>query len=299
MKANPRFENKGMEFWAYVRAITQTLNAAKRGEDKINPYSLIEILESLRMQNYPTKALGDIEHPTQLAVDLAAYFEYRANVLNTHVRKVLMRADEAEKEFSDLCKRLGVGNGDEIRDRSGRKCAIRYDVGGVKVEVAMNKQKNEKRAIQYFTGMIDLTVADSLKCEFDYDPHQLATIGDSKKLYATMARRMDGAFPSTHNPRAVWEIKEYYYTTTFGSKISDAVYVTQLDGYERDEIKAMTGDAPQLLLMVDAYDTWWGKGKSYLCRLIDILNMGKVDYILFGREVISDLPSIAKGWLRA
>lgn len=28
----------------------------------------------------------------------------------------------------------------------------------------------------------------------------------------------------------------YYYTTTFGSKISDAVYIASLDGYERDEI---------------------------------------------------------------
>lgn len=249
-----------------------------------------------RLQNYPTQALGEIKHPTQLATDLAAYFQYRADVLNTHVRNALMRANEAAEEFENLRKRLGTGDGIDIVDRSGKKCAVEYDVSGVKVQVAMNKQKNEKRNIQYFTGMIDLVVADSLGREFDYDPRQLVTIGDQTKLYATMARRMDGAFPSTRNPRAVWEIKEYYYTTSFGSKISDAVYITQLDGYERAEIETVA-NAPQLLLMVDAYDTWWGKGKSYLCRLIDILNMGKVDYILFGREVISDLPNIAKSWL--
>jgi hypothetical protein len=38
--------------------------------------------------------------------------------------------------------------------------------------------------------------------------------------------------PGTVNPIAIWEIKEYYYTTTFGSRVADGVYETLLDGME-------------------------------------------------------------------
>jgi len=46
----------------------------------------------------------------------------------------------------------------------------------------------------------------------------------------TLARRVDGAFTDTVNPIAVWEIKEYYYTKTFGSRVADGIYETLLDG---------------------------------------------------------------------
>lgn len=50
--------------------------------------------------------------------------------------------------------------------------------------------------------------------------------------------------------------------------------------------------------MVDAHSTWWVKGRSYLCRIIDMLHMGCVDEVLFGKEVATKLPDIAKGWVR-
>lgn len=36
------------------------------------------------------------------------------------------------------------------------------------------------------------------------------------------------------------------------------------------------------LLIIDSHRTWWRMGKSYLCRIIDMLNMGYVDEVLFG-----------------
>jgi len=162
----------------------------------------------------------------------------------------------------------------------------------------MNKQKGHMRAESYLTGMVNLLVASVLgKRKCDYDPRKIPVIDHEGELYAALSRRMDGAFPSTENPIAFWEIKEYYYTTTFGSKISDAVYITSLDGYERMELDKATGFQVEHLVIVDAYDTWWGKGKSYLCRLIDILNMGHVSEILFGREVKHRLPDIVRGWV--
>jgi hypothetical protein len=50
-------------------------------------------------------------------------------------------------------------------------------------------------------------------------------------------------------------------------------------------------------LMIDARGTWWEKGKSYLCRIIDMLHMGYIDEALFGREVLSRLPELVPGWV--
>ena len=51
------------------------------------------------------------------------------------------------------------------------------------------------------------------------------------------------------------------------------------------------------VLMVDAHYTWWVCGKSYLCRIIDMLHMGYIDEVLFGREVLERLPEIVNGWV--
>jgi hypothetical protein len=113
----------------------------------------------------------------------------------------------------------------------------------------------------------------------------------------TFARRMDGAFPSAINPIAVWEVKEYYYTTTFGSRVADGVYETLLDGMEIEELADSENINVLHYLMIDARYTWWDCGKSYLCRIIDMLHMGYVDEVLVGREVISRLPLIVKEWV--
>jgi len=49
--------------------------------------------------------------------------------------------------------------------------------------------------------------------------------------------------------------------------------------------------------MVDGYRAWWGDGKSYLCRIFDMLHMGYVDEVLFGREVIEEMPRIVREWV--
>ena len=111
----------------------------------------------------------------------------------------------------------------------------------------------------------------------------------------TLARRVDGSFPSVVNPVGIWEIKEYYYTTTFGSRVADGVYETLLDGMELEELEA-AGRKVQHLLFLDDHFTWWKCGRSYLCRIIDILHMGFVDEVIFGREVLTRLPEVAREW---
>ena len=112
----------------------------------------------------------------------------------------------------------------------------------------------------------------------------------------TLARRVDGAFPSVINPVGIWEIKEYYYTTTFGSRVADGVYETLLDGMELEELEKVAGRKVYHLLILDDHYTWWQCGRSYLCRIIDILHMGFVDEVIFGREVLTRLPEVVREW---
>ena len=99
------------------------------------------------------------------------------------------------------------------------------------------------------------------------------------------------------NPVAIWEIKEYYHTTTFGSRVSGGVYETLLDGMELEEMRAETGIDIQHVLIIDAHFTWWQCGRSYLCRMLDMLHMGYVDEVLFGKEIEERIPAMVQEWV--
>lgn len=108
---------------------------------------------------------------------------------------------------------------------------------------------------------------------------------------------MDRAFPNSVNPVAIREVKEYYHSTNFGSRIADGVYGTLLDGLELEELWISSNVDIKHYLMVDAYQTWWIQGKAYLCRIVDMLHMGYVDEVLFGREVIEEMPRLVNEWV--
>lgn len=112
-----------------------------------------------------------------------------------------------------------------------------------------------------------------------------------------MTRRLDGAFPSTVNPIAVWEIKEYYNSKTFGSRVAGGVYETTLDGIELKELLDTENIKCRHYVFVDDSHTWWKQGRSYLCRFIDLLHMGLVDEVIFGTEVVDRVPKLAREWV--
>ena len=163
--------------------------------------------------------------------------------------------------------------------------------------IPMNKQKGEKKQPAYLTALVNMMIekhAPTLPVNFD--PRQLTTVTAQGRPLRTLARRVDGACPSPVNPIAIWEIKEYYYTTTFGSRVADGVYETLLDGMELEEMREHVKIDVKHYLMIDAHYTWWDCGKSYLCRMIDMLHMGYVDEILFGQEVVEQMPRIVAEW---
>lgn len=275
MNPNDKFMRLPKTFWANVRLISQEIGYTERGTNQIKIPSLSSVesklykfgIDSRRLQNQKinNQRLGEL---------LQDYFAYRADVLNSYVEPRLMNVKDAKRIFREHFVKLKPS------------CPI-----------PMNKQTGTKKAPAYLTGLVNMIIeAHSQGLPCDYDPRQLTVLTKDNLPLRTLARRVDGVFPSSVNPIAVWEIKEYYYTTTFGSRVADGIYETLLDGLELEELAEHENIKVQHYLIVDAYDTWWKQGKSYLCRIIDLLHMGLIDEALFGYEVVERLPSIVKGW---
>ena len=275
MKADIRFLTQTKEFWANVRTISQEVGYTERGAKSIKIPTLHAIREEFARLGLSTTHIARADDTlTDFGRRLFDYFAFRANVLNDTVRDQLMKKDSAEIEFKRLKTRLKP------------KCPL-----------PMNKQKAEKQNYAFLTGMVNMLVEANIgNAPCDYDPRRLTTMTHDAMPLRTLARRVDGAFPAVVNPIAIWEIKEYYYTTTFGSRVADGVYETLLDGMELEELETASGRKVQHILFIDDHFTWWECGRSYLCRMIDMLHMGYVDEIVFGREVLTRLPILARAW---
>lgn len=286
MRPEERFLRQPQHFWANVRTISQqahytvTLKDPETGQksNHVKVPTLFDMQEALQKLGLSAAHIVDAHsRPTKFGALLAAYFEHRAHLLTAVAMTKLMDAEHARAAYETIRTRFPS----EYR-------------------VPMNKQKGDKRAPAYLTAIVNMLIeenAQGFPC--DYDPQKLTTITAGDVPLRTLARRVDGAFTSTVNPIAVWEIKEYYYTTTFGSRVADGIYETLLDGLELEELREHQGINVQHYLMVDAYDTWWNQGKPYLCRIVDMLHMGYVDEVLFGSEVIDRMPALVTEWVDA
>lgn len=267
------FRNMPQDFWAFIKYISENLGYTQRSAG-VKVYSVKEI-ENLCRRN------GISAHPRK--IQAAANYSYmRADLLNNFVESRLMTAEEAKAEFMHW---------ERLHRMQAYKCKL-----------PLNKQKGEMRQIAFFTAIINILTEKTIREElhiqdmgFNDDPRGLMYITDrNNQIIGASSRRFDGAFPSIENPDIVWEIKEYYYATTFGSRVADGVYETQLDGFEFKEIFERTGRKIYHVLFIDAYYTWWMKGKSYLCRLVDSLNSGVVDEVIVGEEVFDRWPELLR-----
>jgi hypothetical protein len=277
MKANNQFLNQPKHFWANVRSISQHLGYTERGTEKIKVPTIQQMRVALNEIGLSSAHLITSRNRlTKLGKTLSDYFEHRADTLNNDVRPRLMNVSQARHLFESL------------KATYCPRCPL-----------PLNKQKGDKKAEAYLTCIVNILIeanSEGLPC--DYDPRELTSFTRIGQPLRTLARRVDGAFPSTVNPIAIWEIKEYYYTTTFGSRVADGVYETLLDGLELEELREHENITAHHYLIIDDYNTWWNMGRSYLCRIIDMLHMGYVDEVLFGREVVERMPEIVKDWVK-
>lgn len=277
MKPNPKFKEMPLSFWATVKSVSQTSGYAKRGSDSVKALERKDVEKAFKKLGLDTSALENDIKGNKLINQLLDYFEYRAKTLNDEIKPLLMDAAEAKELYEKTKKRLSP------------KCPL-----------PTNKQKGAKKAPAYMTCLVNMLIEDAVEGKsVDYDPKALTTVTVNGVPVRTLSRRIDGAFPAPVNPVAIWEIKEYYYTTTFGSRVADGVYETLLDGMELEEMAKSEGIKVLHYLMIDAKFTWWVKGKSYLCRLVDMVNMGYVDEIIVGKAVVDRVPALAREWLNS
>ncbi|MHB1700360.1 MAG: DUF7687 domain-containing protein [Acidobacteriaceae bacterium] len=282
MKPNEAFLKQPKTFWAYVRSISQCLgytvrqNGPLKGSIKVP--TVDEMADALLALGLDASSIkSDRGESTVLSVRLHSYFSHRAAALNVEMPAQLMKAHEAKDAY------------EKLRGKQTYKCPF-----------PQNKQKGAMRAPAYLTCMVNMIVELEIgDGECNFDPRVLTTITVNNVPVRTLARRVDGAYPRVVNPKAIWEVKEYYYTTSFGSRIADGVYETMLDGMELEELQTSENIEVKHYLMIDGYETWWEDGKSYLCRIVDMLHMGYVDEVLVGREVPALLPQIVRSWMNA
>jgi hypothetical protein len=267
-------------FWAHVRTLSQTIGYTMRGVvgARVKAPTFQDVVAAMDYNTLLSDHLvaPDGVSPSDSAQTLLAYFAYRAEVLNTFVQHQLQTRDEAEAMYLRI-----------LRQYPSRRPASK------------NKQTGDKATVAFLTAIVNLLIeAHSQGIDYDHNPMQLTTITQNGRPLRTLARRVDGAFPSVVNPVAIWEIKEYYNTTTFGSRVADGVYETMLDGAELEEMRMNTGVHVEHLLIVDAKFTWWDTsgGPAYLCRIVDMLHMGYVDEVLFGKEIEQRLPALVPLW---
>jgi len=244
MTASPVFLNQPKAFWAYVRSISQAVGYTARGKGQIKVPRIEEMAEALDHLGLDRTRLLRADGATEVAQTLSAYFDYRARTLNTLVEPRLMNRVQARALFGELRAQLSP-----------------------KIPIPMNKQKGAKKEPAYMTALVNMLVeANARGRDCDYDPRALTTFTREGAPLRTLSRRVDGAFPGVVNPVAVWEIKEYYHTKTFGSRVADGVYETLLDGMELEELRASEDVNVLHYLIVDDHYTWWESGVSEDCR---------------------------------
>lgn len=280
MKPNNIFKNQSLEFWANIKLLNQRLGYVLRQSPR-NPNGgfIIPTEEQIKNVfikenlNY-SKILDQNDKFTEFGRLIVSYMEYRSILLIEIVHPNLMDKEEAKELFYSLKDRLNP-----------------------QISLPLNKQTGEKKDFAYLTGIVNMLINENKEdFDCDFDPKELTAITQDGFPLRTLSRRVDGAFPTVINPIAIWEIKEYYYTTTFGSRVADGVYETQLDGWELSEAEENLNHKVQHYLIVDDRFTWWVKGRSYLCRLIDSMHMGLVDEVIFGKEVVTRIPELVNEW---
>lgn len=281
MQPLKEFARLDRSFWAHVKMVSERLGYSKRSKGRgkskeLRRYTIDEVVKCLKEASLSDGHVLNARtgRVSEFGEMLCSYLNKRAELLESKVAPDLMNRKQAAVEFSRLRKKLHP------------RCAL-----------PMNKQKGEKRHHAYLVGIVNMLTEKALAGRpFDDEPRGLTIVTKGGKPLRVLSRWMDGAYPTRIDPYAVWEVKEYYGTTTFGSRVADGVYETMLDGLELMELDVNEGRKIRHYLMVDDRFTWWDCGRSYLCRIVDMLHVGLVDEVLFGREVLRRWPQIVKEW---
>lgn len=181
-----------------------------------------------------------------------------------------------ERVFNELFSRL---RNEKEAMQFCKKNAISYGL-------TATQSKDHHQASKALVATVSAIAAEECRkrgVEIDQNPQTRCIWCNTYGLHVT-ARNLDGAIPSTVNPKIVWEIKEYWGKTNGGSKMSDAVYECNLVGRELRDFEKQTGVAVIHAVFIDGKDQWTAR-KSDLKRFIDLAHQGLIDYLFVGSDV--------------
>ena len=158
MKANSKFENLDLEFWANVKLLNQrlgyTIKKTKKNPEGGFAVPSIENIENVfSEEGLSTKMLIENGKLTDFGQSIVDYMKYRGDILTNHVEPNLMNKDQAKKLFY------------EMKKANKPNCPL-----------PMNKQKKEKKDYSFLTGLVNMIIEKNkgnLNC--DYDPKELGS----------------------------------------------------------------------------------------------------------------------------
>lgn len=272
MLPNQEFSGKDDEFWAYVRLVSQQAGYQPRGDEIVKEYDMGDLQETVESTGINGEPIfGDFSSSglTDRGDEILSYLNYRSKQVEVAMDHIQTK-DEAKRTFEEY-------RGD-------------YEL----THVQHNRQGDKEPLV--FANTVNLVLEKEYGGEFDPDPYELPTVlDDNKNLQMTLAKRLDGSLPNNRNPIALWEVKEFYSSSTFGSRVADAIYEIMLLSQEAQSVEDKIDREIEMYLMTDGQQAW-SKGVSYICRIIDIVNMGYIDAAIFGEEVVTEWPDIVSEW---
>lgn len=210
----------------------------------------------------------------------------RDNALSTDTAQLPIPAGTVELLVDYLNARESVFSEafDHLRTEAEANdfCSTNDIAVGVTATKSSDHHQSSKALVATVSSIAE-RACESRGLSIDPNPQRRCVWCNDQGLHVT-ARNLDGAIPSTANPRIIWEIKEYWGKTKGGSKMSDAVYECNLIGRELRDYEAESGSPVVHIVFVDGKDQWTAR-KSDLKRFIDLTYQGLIDHLFIGSEV--------------
>ena len=201
----------------------------------------------------------DLRLEGEVAAQLVEYLDFRRTLWEA-ADKMLRTENEAKayckKKFNELPKTTQTKN---------------------------QEHHQSSKAMVLTTTRLSEAVCKEFGMPIEPNPQRRCVWVVDQQLHVT-ARNLDGAIPGLVDPFLVWEIKEYWGTTSGGSKMSDAVYECALVGRELRDFEKRTKMHVEHAVLLDGKAQWTSR-KSDLLRFYDLYHQGLIDTLIVGREV--------------
>jgi len=248
-------------------------------------WNLVRYYCSLRSEGEKGKWLGQLRDENCMNVGDGERF----HMDKEHVNLLLQYLDFRQKELKRVFALLR-------NERQALKFCKQLGVTVSKTKTRNQDHHQSSKALIAAVTAITRSVCKRKEVAFNSNP-QTRCVWCSKKGLHVTARNLDGAIPALANPLIIWEIKEYWGVTKGGSKMSDALYETNLVGSELREFEECTGIKVAHVVFLDGQQQWSSR-KSDLLRFVDLMHQGLIDYLVVGREVETQWENILVSLLK-